>query len=187
MLVRLGSDEDAHNYANAPVIVGRFPFSDLDGVVRSNLDIRDVIGFVVGTPKWMERRDLKRLKIPLSRESHKPGYYAYCVIQWEHAAMVRRFADQWLHVRKTSYNGDNAEEGMREKVFIGFCTDATPDGTDARPMVAHIDKGIFASFRYQPYLRGGFEAKDIKMRALSPQVRSLIWFKNFYTKEWQNA
>ena len=187
MLVRLGTDEDAHNYAYAPVIVGRFPFSELDGVVRSNLDIRDVIGFVVGKPRWMERKDLKRLKIPLNREFHKPGYYAYCVIPWEHAPMVRRFADQWLHVRKTSYTGTNAELGMRERVFVGFSTDATPDGTDARPMIAHIDKGFLASFRYQPYLKGGFEPKDIKMRALSPQVRGLIWCKDWFTKEWHNA
>ena len=83
MLVRLGTDDDSPRYAYAPVIVGRFPFSDLGGEVRSNLDVRDVIGFVVGKPKWMEIEDLKRLRIVLNPEFHKPGYYAYCVIQWD--------------------------------------------------------------------------------------------------------
>lgn len=54
MLIRLGTDEDPLSYAHAPVIVGRFPFSDLGDMVRSNLDVRDVVGFVIGEPKWME-------------------------------------------------------------------------------------------------------------------------------------
>ena len=187
MLIRLGTHEDAPKYEYAPVIVGRLPFSDLDGLVRSNLDIRDVIGFIVGKPKWMETDDLKRLRIELNPEFHKPGYYAYCVIQWEHAAMVKRFADQWLHVRRTTYDGNRAEPNMRERIFIGFSTDATPDAYDARPIVTHIDTGLLASFRYQPYLRGGFKAEDIKMRTLSPQTRWLIWCKDLFNKEWHNA
>ena len=187
MLIRLGADEDSPNYAHAPVIVGRFPFSDLGGEVRSNLDIRDVIGFVVGEPRWMEKDDLRRLRIELNPEFHKPGYYAYCVIQWEHASMVKRFADQWFHIRRTGYNGDRAEQGMRERIFVGFSTDATPDADGARPMVVHIDTGLLASFRCQPYLRGGFKAEDIKMRALAPQTRWLIWCKDLFNKEWRNA
>ena len=76
MLISLGTDDDSPRYAYAPVIVGRFPFSDLGGEVRSNLDVRDVIGFVVGKPRWMEIEDLKRLRIVLNPEFHKPGYYA---------------------------------------------------------------------------------------------------------------
>ena len=187
MLIRLGTDGDSPIYAHAPVIVGRIPFSDLGGEVRSNLDVRDVIGFVVGKPKWMEMEDLKRLRIVLNSEFHKPGYYAYCVIQWEHADLVKRLADQWFHIRRTGYGGDRAEEGMRERIFVGFSTDATPDAGGSRPMVAHIDTGLLSSFRYQPYLRGGFKAEDIKMRALAPQTKGLILCKDLHTKEWRNA
>jgi hypothetical protein len=187
ILIRLGTDEDSPRYAHAPVIVGRIPFNDLGGQVRSNLDVRDVIGFVVGEPIWMEREDLKRLRVVLNPEFHKPGYYAYCVIQWEHAAMVRRFADQWFHIRRTGYTGNRAEPNMRERIFIGFSTDATPDADGGLPMVAHIDTGLLASFRYQPYLRGGFRAEDIKMRALAPQTKGLILCKDLFTKEWRNA
>ena len=189
MLIRLGTDEDTLLYANVPIIVGRFPFSDLGGEVRSNLDARDVVGFVIGEPKWMKTEDLKLLPIGLNPTFHKPGYYAYCVIQWEHAALVKRFADQWFHIRRTGYNnGWKAEYGMRERKFIGFGTDSRPDeGTDDLPMIAHIVTGIWASLRYQPYLRGGFKADDIRMRALAPQTRSLIWCKNWITKEWRDA
>jgi hypothetical protein len=187
MLIRLGADENSPNYAHAPIIVGRFPFSDLGGMVRSNLDARDVVGFVVGKPKWMEMEDLKRLRIVLDPVFHKPGYYAYCVIQWEHAAMVKRFMGQWLHVRRTGYDGENAEPDMRERLFIGFSTDATPDADGSRPVIVGIDSGLLASFRYQPYLRGGFKAEDIKMRALTPQTWGIIRCKDIFTKEWRNA
>ena len=188
MLIRLGTGPDSMDYANVPLIVGRFPFSDLGGQVRSNLDARDVVGFVIGTPKWLGCRDLRCLPIKFDPKFHKPGYYAYCVVQWEHAAMVKRFADQWLHIRRTGYNGGRAERGMREHTFIGFGTDSQPDaGTGDVPMIANLSSGFRASVRYQPYLRGGFKAEDIKMRALAPQTRLLIKIKNLFTKRRRNA
>ena len=187
ILIRLGTHENSPIYENAPVIVGRFPFSDLGGKVRSNLDVRDVIGFVVGSPKWMEMEDVKRLRIVLDSMIHKPGYYAYCVIQWEHADWVKRLESRGFHIRRTSYEGAKAEPDMREGIFIGFGTDATPDAGGVRPLVAHIDTGLLASFRYQPYLKGGFRAEDIKMRVLAPQTRGLILCKDLFNKEWRNA
>ena len=187
MLIRLGTDDDSPEYANAPIIVGRFPFSDLGGNVRSNLDVRDVIGFVIGKPKWMETEDLKRLRIELDPRFHGPGYYAYCVVQWEHAHLVKRLEGQGFHIRRTNYSGNKGEPNMRERIFVGFSTDATPDGDGSRPLVAHIDTGLLASFRYQPYLRGGFKAEDIRMRTLAPQTKGLILCKDLLTKEWQNA
>ena len=187
MLIRLGADHDSESYAYAPVVVGPFPFSDLGGDVRSNLDVRNVVGFVVGKPRWLKAEDIKRLLKRPNPKYHKPGYYAYCVIQWEHAAMVKRFADQWFHIRRTSYTGNKGEYGMRERIFVGFGTDARPDKDGAVPLIAHIKTGPLASVRYQPYLKGGFKPEDIKMRALAPQTRWLIWFKNIVTKEWRNA
>ena len=183
MLIRLGTNKyDTTQYIRAPIIVGRFPFSDLGGAVRSNLDVRDVVGFVIGEPKHLRTEDIKRLGRYLNPENDEPGYYAYCVIQWEHADMVKRFADQWLHIRRISYNDHNAETGMRERVFIGFSTNATPDESGAVPMFAHIDRGLLGSFRHQPYLAGGFEAEDIEMRALALQARIFIWFGKLPTR-----
>ena len=187
ILIRLGTDQDSLRYRWAPVIVGRLPFSDIGDLVRSDLDIRNVIGFVVGTPKWMDTEELKKLRIELDPLYHKPGYYAYCTIQWEHYPTVKRLADQWFHIRRTTYDSNRPEPMMRERIFIGFTTNATPDSTGAVPMIAHVDTGILASFRYQPYLRGGFKAEDIKMRALAPQAKYLIRIKDLFNKEWHNA
>ena len=189
MLIRIGTDEDSPDYAYAPVIVGQSPFTELAGRVESNLDTRNVIGFVVGKPRWMEMEDLRSLRIVLDKRFHKPGYYAYCVIQWEHAAFVKRLADQWFHIRRTRYEGPEVRAGMRERIFIGFGTDAKPDDDNkcARPMIAHIESGPMASFKYQPYLKGGFRAEDIAMRALAPQTKALIRIKDIFTKEWRNA
>ena len=123
MLIRLGTDDGSREYENAPVIVGRFPFSVLEGKVRSNLDVRDVIGFVVGRPKWMETVDLKRLRIAFDPKFHRPGYYAYCVVQWEHAHLVKRLEGQGFHIRRTGYTGRKGEPNMRERIFVGFSTD----------------------------------------------------------------
>ena len=171
MLIWLGTGSDFLRYGNAPIIVGRFPFSDLDEKVRSNLDVRDVIGFVVGPPRWVKAEDFRRLRILPDRKSLQSGFYAYCVIHWEHADWVKRLENRGFHIRRTSYDGPNAEEGMRERIFVGFGTDATPDVEGNRPAIVHIDAGWLASFRYQPYQRGGFEAEDIEMRALAPQVK----------------
>lgn len=188
MLIRIGTDDDSPYYANAPIIVGQYPFSELAGRVQSNLDTRNVIGFVVGQAKWMEVEDLRRLRIVLNQKFHTRGYYAYCVIQWEHAAFVKRLADQWFHIRRTRYDGPEVRAGMRERIFIGFGTNAKPDEeTNDLPLIAHIKVGMFASFKYQPYLRGGFRAEDIAMRALAPQTKLLIRCKDIFTKEWRNA
>ena len=186
MLIRLGTDEETLDYAHAPVIVGQFPFNELAGAVESNLDVRNVIGFVIGTPIWVP--NVWWLHIGLDPCTFQPGYYAYCVIQWEHADKVKRYADQWFHVRRTRYNGPQIHHRMRERIFIGFGTDSErEEGTDAVPMIARIQTGPLASFKYQPYLRGGFKATDIKMRALAPQTKLLIHFKDLFTKEWRNA
>ena len=163
------------DFSLVPVIVGKYPFSELRGKVESNLDSRDVIGFVVGDVKWID--DPTRLK--LNPCKNKPGFYAYCVIQWEHADQVRRLYKQGFGVRKIQHK---SKSNPRENSFIGFGTDV-PDGQE----IVHWQKGIFASWRYQPYYKAGFHACDIRMRQLAPQTRLLIWLKNFVTKEWDNA
>lgn len=187
MLICLGTDEEVVDYADVPIIVGQYPFGELAGKVESNLDVRNVIGFVIGKPKRV--RNVRCLRLGLDPNIYKPGYYAYCVIQWEHANTVKRYVDQGFHIRKTRYDGPGMRPGTRERVFIGFGTDSTPDEeTNDVPVAVHIQTGLLASLRYQPYLRGGFQATDIKMRALAPQTKFLIRFiKNPFTKEWRDA
>ena len=174
MLIRLGTSRDFAGYANVPVIVGRFPFSDLGGLVRSNLDVRDVVGFMVGHPKYLDVKTLGRMGVPPDPDYHTQGYYAYCVIQWEHIDMVKRFKNRCLYIRRTSYTGNNREPGMREDRFIGFGTNPTPDEEDhSLANIVHIHGGPLASFRCEPYLKGGFIGEDLEARVITCQAKTI--------------
>ena len=179
MLIRLSEQGDEAHHPNqfhyVPAIVGAYPFSDLRGEVESNLDTRNVVGFVIDKVRWID--DPRQLG--LDPCEYKPGYYAYCVIQWEHANQIKRYYRQGFGIRKIRIV---RKSNPRENAFIGFGTD-TPEGQT----IAHWQDGPLASFRYQPYDRAGFKANDIRMRQLAPQTRTLIWLKNFITKEWDNA
>lgn len=185
ILVRLGTDDEKKEYANSPIIVGQFPFSELAGAVEPNLDTRNVVGFVVGRPIWI--RDVWWLHLGLDKNQHKAGYYAYCVIQWEHASAVKRFAERGFHVRRIRYNSPQRYKDMRETIFLGFGTGSEPDDVGDVPVIVHITDDWFASFRYQPYLRGGFRAEDIELRVLPPQTRLLVNLNAMLTKERRNA
>jgi len=185
ILIRLGTSPENEDYAYAPIIVGQFPFSELAGAVEPNLDSRNVIGFVVGRPKWI--RDVWWLHLGLDKNQHKAGYFAYCVIQWEHASAVRRFAERGFHVRRVRYNGPQRYQDMRETIFLGFGTGSEPDEAGDVPVIVHITDDWLASFRYQPYERGGFSAEDIDLRVLPPQTKLLIVIRNFLIKRRQNA
>ena len=173
------------NTPTRPSSLGNFPFSELAGAVEPNLDTRNVVGFVVGRPIWI--RNVWWLHLGLDKNQHKAGYYAYCVIQWEHASAVKRFAERGFHVRRIRYNSPQRYKDMRETIFLGFGTGSEPDDVGDVPVIVHITDGWFASFRYQPYLRGGFHAEDIGLRVLPPQTKLLVGLNAMLTKEWRNA
>ena len=185
MLIRLQPDEGIHDpkwFAGAPVIVGTFPFREFKKKRQSDLDIRNVVGFVIG--------DVRKIKNPeilgVDKCEWGPGYYAYCVINWEYATQVQRMWKRGIHISKTATRlSDPEQRGSR---FIGFSTDPPKGNSEAEKQgIAHFQEGFRAFARYQPYAGAGFKAYDIKMRQLSVLTRILIWFKNFVTKEWTHA
>ena len=182
ILIRLSEEGDSEHhpekFSKAPVIVGQFPFTELKGDVQPNLDVRNVIGFVIGDVRWIDRPEI----LGIDKCTWEAGFYAYCVIQWEHGARVKRMYNQGYHIRKVRHPSSFEPEYQREISFIGIGTDA-PKGQG----IAHYQAGFWAFLRYQPYDRAGFKAWDIKMRQLSLPARVLIWFKNFITKEWRHA
>ena len=182
MLIRLSEegDEDHHpvKFSNVPIIVGQFPFTELDGKVQSNLDVRNVIGFIIGKVQWIDNPRV----IGVDLCEWEPGYYAYCVIQWEYATFIRRIYKQGYYIRKIRRTLSFGPEYQREISFVGIGTDS-PKGQG----IPHFQSGPLAFLRYQPYDRAGFKALDIRMRQLSLPARVLVWIKNFITKEWNNA
>ena len=159
MLIRLSEEGDADHHPTkfnyVPVILGTYPFGELRGRVESNLDSRNVIGFVVGTVKWLDAPESMGRKL----RKQKPGYYAYCVIQWEHASEVRRYFKQGFSIRKIRIA---TASNPRENAFVGFGTDGPSDQS-----IIHWQGGLRASMCYQPYNKYGFKAKDIRMRQLA--------------------
>ena len=177
ILIWLGTKEAEH-LANVPLIVGTFPFTPVGEKMESNLDARNVIGFIIGEPKWVCREECLGTKVATDT-GFLEGYYAYCVVQWEHAQLVERFWRQGFHIRETS----TQVKGGRESKFIGFGTDAEPDEKTQLPKhIVHIQKGLFASWKYQPYKKGGFYAEDITTRALAWQTRRILNIKQLFKK-----
>ena len=186
MLIRLEPGEGLHNpklFKNVPVIIGTFPFRVFDDNKEADLDIQNVVGFVIGDVRHI---DDPAEKLGLNPSEWAPGYYAYCVINWEYASEVKRMWRRGIGIMKTATPlTDLQQRGSR---FIGFGTDP-PKGKDQgeEQGIAHFTEGICAFAQYQPYAKAGFKADDLKLRQLSILTRILIRFKNFYTKEWTDA
>lgn len=188
MLIRLEPGNSLHDpkmFKNTPIIIGTFPFRIFDKKKESDLDIRNVVGFVIGhVQKIDDPAILTALGLDISEWA--PGYYAYCVVNWEYANEVKRMWKRGIGIRKTATRLDDPQQ--RESRFIGFSTDPVKGETQAEQQgIAHFQEGIMAFAHYQPYARAGFKAYDIKVRQLSILTRILIWFKNLVTKEWTNA
>ena len=145
ILVRLGDIDDALNYASVPIIIGRIPFTYIDNKVESDLNPRNVVGFVIGNPIWLD-----------GVEKFKPGYYASCLINWENIDEVTKYAELGFGIRRISNFSESIPEGTRELCFLGFGTSCTPDKVGQAPCFVHIQRGILAPFKYHPYTRFGF-------------------------------
>ena len=80
-LAYLGSDEDVTQFANAPLYPDNQRFYLVGSKLLVNNDPRDVLGFVVGKPRWLESPP----------NLAEPGYYAYVVINWEYSEDFKRW------------------------------------------------------------------------------------------------
>ena len=186
MLIRLEPGKDLHDpklFENTPVIVGTFPFRVLGDKRESDLDIQKVVGFIIGKVRHI---DDPAEELGLDPSEWAPGYYAYCVINWEYSSEVKRMWRRGIGIMKTAMClTDQQQRGSR---FIGFGTDPPRGEAQGEQQgIAHLTEGILAFARYQPYAGAGFKADDLKLRQLSILTRILIWFKNFFTKEWTDA
>ena len=181
MLVCLGTDAKCKDYARCYVILGPMPYINIGSRVESNLDMRNVVGYVVGEPKWVSSPCLLpgRSGRPRKECIDARGYYAHVIIHWERWLEVRQFTRGGYHVRKTEYSG--CLPTQRENRFLGFGTESEPDSVSGLPAyIEDVADGWRAPFRYQPYLKGGFKAHDLERRQLSPCARIAIRLEQVY-------
>ena len=119
-----------------------------------------------GTPKYIEDPENSGLK------GWEEGYYVYIVIHWYHYKEVKRLVDRGYYLQNTFLPDEEGKPQMKpETRFLRFTTASFAQ----QQGVADITKGLWASFKYQPYKKYGFEATDVDYRQKTPQAQIGVW------------
>ena len=162
-LVRIdvGPNAKPEDFSNCPILNGPLPFATYDNKTIPNVRTDEVVGFIVGTPTYIEDPDNTGLKL------WEKGHYAYITIHWEKCQEVKRLVNRGFSLQNTYLPDEEGRPRMSpETRFLRFTT-----GSVAQQGVADIKTGIWAPFRYQPYKRQGFPAYDLDYRQMTPQTR----------------
>ena len=77
ILVRIDipDDEKPESYANWPILVGPLPFASFDNQTVPNVQVRDVVGFIIGIPQHIDKPEESNLI------GWQPGYFRI----WNHS------------------------------------------------------------------------------------------------------
>ena len=167
ILVRIdvADSESADSYANWPILVGPLPFTSFGEKTVPNVQVRDVVGFIVGSPICIE--DPEKLKL----HGWRAGYFAYGIIHWDRYDEIRAFVKRGHPLQQTFLPDSDGNPVKRpENRFLRFVTES-----QEQQGVADSIEGICASWRYKPYAKLGFESSDLAYRRLSLQISLLLW------------
>ena len=163
--IAIAEGEEAETYANWPILVGPLPFASFDNQTVPNVQVRDVVGFIVGIPRYIEEPE------ELNLIGWEPGYFAYGIIHWEAFHEVRAFVKRGYYLQQAFLpNEESKPAKLTESRFLRFVTDSRE-----QQGVADAIEGICASIRHKPYAKRGFESSDIIYRRLSLQLDLLFW------------
>ena len=174
------------DYSNAAVIVGKMPFTEFAGIAKPDLDPRDVIGFVVGPPKYIDNPTRA-----FGVSGWEPGYFVYVVINWERSDEFRRYERQGYTIARTIITDDEGNPVRTPESRVLSIKTASKAGNG-------IVRTTNCPLRYQPFKRAGFEASDIQYRKVSwlalPIIHSIRlscrwweWRKQQYTIKYQEV
>ena len=163
--IAIAKDEEAETYANWPILVGPLPFASFDNQTVPNVQVRDVVGFIVGMPRHIGEPEEWNL------HGWQPGYFAYGIIHWEDFDEVRAFVKRGYYLQQAFLpNEESKPAKLPESRFLRFVTNS-----QEQQGVADTIEGIWASLRYKPYAKLGFESSDINYRRLSLQLSLALW------------
>ena len=161
--IAIAEDEEAETYANWPILVGPLPFASFDNQTVPNVQVRDVVGFIVGIPQYIDKPEEWNLI------GWQPGYFAYGIIHWEDFDEVRAFVKRGYYLQQAFLpNEESKPAKLPERRFLRFVTDS-----QEQQGVADTIEGIRASIRYKPYAKFGFESSDYCR--LSLQLGLAFW------------
>ena len=167
ILVRIAIDEveGPKSYANWPILVGPLPFASFDNTTVPNVQVRDVVGFIVGVPLRIDEPEEWGLR------GWEPGYFAYGIIHWEHFGEVRAFIKRGYYLQQAFLpSAESRLVKLPESRFLRFVTDSRE-----QQGVADTTEGLRASFRFRPYAKHGFKSSDLAYRRLSLHLSLAFW------------
>ena len=161
--IAIAEGEEAETYANWPILVGPLPFASFDNQTVPNVQVRDVVGFIIGIPQRIDKPEESNLI------GWQPGYFAYGIIHWEDFDDVRAFVKRGYYLQQAFLpNEEGKPAKLTESRFLRFVTDSLE-----QQGVADTIEGIRASIRYKPYAKFGFESSGY--RRLSLQLGLAFW------------
>ena len=167
ILVRIAVNEgeDPASFANWPILIGPLPFASFDNQTVPNVQARDVVGFIVGSPRYIDDPDARRLP------GWEPGYFAYGVIHWEHFGEVRALVHRGYYLQQAFLPNERGQPSQGpESRFLRFVTNARE-----QQGVADTIEGWRAPFRFQPYAKLELHPIDLPYRRLSLQLAVAFW------------
>ena len=162
--IEIADGETPDSYANWPILVGPLPFASFGGRTVPNVQVKDVVGFIVGAPVC--------IKNPQEWNLHgwEPGYFAYGIIHWERFDEIRAFIKRGHYLQQTFLpDPEGNPVKLPENRFLRFVTDS-----QEQQGVADSIEGICASLRFKPYAKLGFESSDLAYRRLSLQLSLIL-------------
>ena len=166
ILVRIVPEgEDIDSFANWPILVGPLPFATFSDKTVPNVQAKDVVGFVVGSPRYIDEPE--KLNLP----GWSAGYFAYGIIHWEHFGEVRAFVKRGYSLQQAFLPNDEGEPLQRPgSRFLRFVTES-----QEQQGVPDTIEGVWASVRFKPYAKLGFVSSDLDYRRLSLQLSLWFW------------
>ena len=163
--IEITAGDDPESYANWPILVGPLPFTSFGEKTVPNVQVRDVVGFIVGSPICIENPE--KLKL----HGWRPGYFAYGIINWERFDEIRAFVKRGHPLQQTFLSDEDGNlMKLPENRFLRFVTNS-----QEQQGVADSIEGICASLRFKPYVKLGFESSDLAYRRLSLQLSLFLW------------
>ncbi len=158
------------HYAHCPIYPDTPRYYEVRDTTLTDNNPIDVIGFVVGKPKWLE--------VPPAGED--PGYYAELIINWDKADKLREWTRRGYGIQMASLtDGNKTDLSRSDNRYLAI----SPFSEDGKRIVDAIIKfHEFRTFRCRPYKKHGFRtADDLGHRQLSWQVGVSRWIVRLAT------
>ena len=155
-LAYLGQDESASEFGSVPIFPDSPQYVAIEGQITPHPDPREVLGFVVGRPLWLER----------TKWSEDEGYYAFVMINWQVYEQFREWTNRGYGIQMVEFPCVSGVDSRHLAL--------SPFSHEERG-IRHICEGPVRVLRWQPYRKLGFKPVRLDISTLTWQVKVLSW------------